>query len=110
MKRQWFFALAALVVFAVVLAVPALAEGAEAGTAELKLLKLIFTGYIGLALGFAVAVLGIILFAQGQVQRGVTLMVLGTLITVLPTLLNVAMGLFCSMSEVLMGAGCGPKT
>lgn len=81
----------------------------SAGAAEINLLNLIFNGYIGFALGLLIVTIGIFEFAMGRTERGVTLIILGVLITLLPGLYNAMIGLFCPAVNALSGgaARCG---
>ncbi len=90
-----------------VMAMPLVAMADAVGGAEIKLLQSIFTGYIGLALGLGVAALGAYTFAMGEASRGVFLLVIGVLITLLPMVFNAAHALVCPAVRALFGAACG---
>ncbi|RYE61197.1 MAG: hypothetical protein EOP20_00320 [Hyphomicrobiales bacterium] len=77
------------------------------GDAELQLLTMVFTGYIGYGLAFVVVVMGAFTFATGNAKFGVALMFLGVLITLLPMVFNAAHSLVCPAVTALFGGSCG---
>lgn len=76
------------------------------GGAELKLLETIFTGNIGLVMGLIIAIMGIFAFIQGNTSSGITLIVVGVLITLLPGVFNGARLIVCPIALAL-GGECG---
>lgn len=82
------------------------AQAAPVGQAELRLLEAIFTGNIGLTLGLFIAIGGIITFVQGKTGAGITLIVLGVLITLLPGVFNGMRAVMCPIAGAL-GGSCG---
>lgn len=77
------------------------AAGVAAGAAEVNLLNAIFNGPIGFALGLAVATAGIYTVAMGNMSRGITLIILGVLITLTPGVFNSMRSLFVPMAQAL---------
>lgn len=69
--------------------------GASAGAVEVNLLNSIFGGNIGFSLGLIVVVLGVVTMVRGSVGGGVTLIILGVLITITPGVYNAVNSLMC---------------
>ena len=80
---------------------------AAAGAAEIKLLNMLFNGNIGFSLGLAIVVLGLITIVKGSMNGGLTLILLGVLITLTPGVYNSARSLFMPMVCGLWSLNCG---
>lgn len=96
--------LVALLVGATVLS--AHAATTVAGQPELTLLQNILTGVIGKFVGLLVAFIGAITLVRGNSTFGITLIVLGILITMLPGVYNGVRKITCPIIEAI-GANCG---
>jgi len=83
--------------------------GDAAGAVELKLVQIIFTGNIGLFLGLAITIMGIIMFVQGDTGGAVFTVILGVLITMLPGVYNGLRYIACPIA-VGLGGHCDSKT
>lgn len=83
------------------------AAGGAVGSAEINLLKAVFTGNIGLALGLIVAFFGLYtMVVKGNFGGGLFILVLGVLITLLPTFYNGVTQVTCPIARSL-GGECG---
>lgn len=81
----------------------------DAGAVELDLMRRIFTGNIGLFLGLAVTIMGIIMFVKGDTGGAVFTVLLGVLITMLPGVYNGLRIIVCPIAEGF-GGHCGTPT
>lgn len=82
-------------------------DGDAPGAAEVRLLEMIFTGNIGLAIGLAIAILGIFSFVKGNTAGAIVFVVLGVIITLLPGIYNGVRIIACPIASAL-GGHCGP--
>ncbi len=82
------------------------AASTSIGGAEVKLLEAVFTGNLGLLLGLGIAIMGIFKFSQGDTGAGITLIVVGVLITLLPGVFNGMRAVVCPIATAL-GGHCG---
>ncbi len=78
----------------------------DVGAVELDLLVTILTGNIGLFLGLAVTIMGIIIFVKGDTGGAVFTVILGVLITMAPGVYNGLRFIACPIAEAL-GGQCG---
>lgn len=79
-----------------------------AGTVELNLLKTIVTGNIGFAFGLIVTIVGLFIIIKGNFGGGLTMIILGVLVTLAPSVYNMVYNFTCPLAEVLVGAkACG---
>lgn len=86
------------------------ADGGAAGSAEYNLLVLILTGALGKVLGLGLAIAGVWAFAaKGQTQFGIILIILGVLITMLPTFYQGVRVFVCPIVNSLGGVCGGPS-
>ena len=77
------------------------AAGNAAGAAELSLLEKILTGNFGLAVGLAVAAVGIFKVMNQNTAGGVTMIILGVLLTLLPGIYNGVYTIVCPIVSQL---------
>jgi hypothetical protein len=78
-----------------------LAAFAEAGEAEVRLVTMMLTGPLGLALGLAVVTLGIWQFVQQNNGAAIMLVIAGVLITLAPGIYNGAHAVVCPVMSAL---------
>ncbi len=71
------------------------------GGAEVKLLTMVLTGPLGLALGLAVVAMGIWQFAQQNNGVAITMVLAGVLITLAPGIYNGARTVVCPITQAL---------
>ncbi|TKW60937.1 MAG: hypothetical protein DI628_08620 [Blastochloris viridis] len=81
----------------------------DAGAVELDLVRRIFTGNIGLFIGLAITIMGIIMFVQGDTGGAIFTVILGVLITMLPGVYNGLRYIACPIAEGF-GGHCGTET
>ncbi|RYG60784.1 MAG: hypothetical protein EON60_05895 [Alphaproteobacteria bacterium] len=101
--------LASLFVFLVLITLPVSLWATTApavGDAELKLLNMVFTGYIGYIVAFLVVIMGAFTFATSSQKFGIALMFLGVIITLLPMVFNATRSLVCPAVTTFLGGTC----
>jgi hypothetical protein len=92
-----------LVLLAAVSTAYAATGNSDVGAAEIDLFITILTGNIGIALGLGVAIIGIFRFISGNVAGGITMVVLGVIITLMPAIYNGLRLIVCPIATSLGG-------
>lgn len=77
-----------------------------AGGAEFKLLQDMVTGNIGYGIGLTLTIIGLFIIIRGNFAGGVTMIVLGVLITLAPNVFLMVRTITCPVATAL-GGGCG---
>jgi hypothetical protein len=77
-----------------------------AGGAEFKLLQDMITGNLGYGIGLTVALIGLFIIIRGNFGGGVTMLILGVLITLAPNVFMMVRTITCPVAQALGGA-CG---
>lgn len=87
-----------------------IAQDTAAGAVEYNLLTSILTGTLGYAFGLTVTIIGLFVIIRGNFSGGVTLIILGVLVTLAPNVYSAVRSFTCPLAVALGASTCGGST